>query len=142
MPFVLRTNTCFYVASGLENVVVVRQVQADLTALGHECTYDWTEHGAVWAGGLMRLREVALAELAGVREAAYVVVLLPGGQGTHVELGAALAYKKRIYVCSSTPEADFGAVAGTCAFYHCPQVWRGRPEALLPAVLDDFPMER
>lgn len=135
----LPARTRFYVASRLENATEVRRVQADLAALGHACTYDWTTHGPVWADGLVRLREVASAELAGVRQANYVVVLLPGGRGTHTELGAALAYGRRIYVCSQAPAVDFGAVEGTCAFYHYPQVWKGRPEALLPAVLDDFP---
>ena len=40
--------------------------------------------------------DTALAEIAAVREADVLVVLLPGGYGTHVEIGAALALGKPV----------------------------------------------
>jgi nucleoside 2-deoxyribosyltransferase len=41
---------------------------------------------------------IALAELAGIREADVLLVLLPGGCGTHVEIGAALALGKPVII--------------------------------------------
>jgi nucleoside 2-deoxyribosyltransferase len=48
--------------------------------------------------------EIALAELAGVREADVLIVLLPGGYGTHVEIGAALALGKPVILHAADRE--------------------------------------
>lgn len=131
----------YYIASGLENAERVRELKKILDASGWEHTYDWTVHGSVQQDGPERLAEVADAETRGVIEADVVITLLPGGRGTHVELGMAvgelkLAYMlqavgigevvgRRIIVFSETPGVDFDGWAGkTCAFYHHPYVER------------------
>jgi hypothetical protein len=63
-----------------------------LKAHGWERTFDWTDQDY----GPERYADVALAELAGVRDADVLIVLLPGGYGTHVEIGAALALGKPV----------------------------------------------
>ncbi len=75
-----------------------------------------------------------MQETAGVYMADVVIVLLPGGRGTHVELGVALGVADavvigpedepslRIVIYSPTPDKDFGDGGDTCAFYHHPFV--------------------
>ena len=84
-------------------------------------TYDWTAHGSVWKDGADRIRKVAQAEMQGVLDADYVVVLLPGGRGTHTELGMALADGKPVILYGT--DDDFSGPK-TCAFYHHPLVRR------------------
>lgn len=106
----------FYIASKLENAELVSSVAEVLKSLGWKHTYDWTVHGSVQGEGEARLTEVAEYELNGVRKADIVIVLLPGGRGTHVELGAALALGKRVYIWAETDEY-FLHDERTCVFY-------------------------
>ncbi len=138
----------YYIASGLDNAARVKVLKAILDGRGWKHTYDWTAHGAVFRRGLERLEEVSEAESEGVFIAEVVIVLLPGGRGTHTELGMAigqsqmfnyrrrdrsieasdggrriLVYSRRIVVYSPDPE-EFEANEKTCAFYHHPLVER------------------
>lgn len=108
----------FYIATGLQNVANHNIVRDRLLSLGHEITYDWTTHGNVKNTSLERLREVAhfMFDL-GIKAADYVVVILPGGKGTHTELGASLALNKKVFVYSEDEEV-FLPTNKTCGFYH------------------------
>lgn len=88
----------FYLASGLDNIRNASALREALERLGYPCTYDWMRHGAAFDRGWDGLADVAAAELKGVADADLVVVLLPGGRGTHVELGAALALGKPVVI--------------------------------------------
>lgn len=79
-------------------------------------TYDWTAHGSVQCEGPERLTEVAELELQGVKDADIVIVLLPGGRGTHCELGIANALNKKVFLWAETDEM-FLQNDRTCAFY-------------------------
>lgn len=68
-----------------------------------------------------RLQEVSIHELNGVSESEFVVVLLPGGKGTHLELGFAIAKGKKIFLHSEDPTL-FELGPQTNAFYHHPDV--------------------
>lgn len=130
----------YYIASGLENAAQVRELKTILDQAGWEHTYDWTVHGSVCASTPPeqrpeRLREVAGLESEGVWMADVVIVLLPGGRGTHTELGFALGMvdpvvfapdedRMRICIYSPDPEKDFGTNGTTCVFYHHPCVER------------------
>ncbi len=131
----------FYIASKLENAPQVRWLADKLIALGWEHTYDWTVHGSV-QGDADRCREVSEKETCGVLEAEVIIFLLPGGRGTHTELGIAIGStvlaaalceeaniglemdERRIVVYSGNPSLDFGSDGTTCAFYHHPLVER------------------
>lgn len=126
----------YYIASGLENHAKVRELKAILDARGWEHTYDWTVHGSVQKDGAERIGEVAASEIEGVYMADVVITMLPGGRGTHVELGGAITLsdsyvrnpdekpEPRIIIFSENP-ADFDDRAGTvCAFYLHPNVER------------------
>ncbi len=109
----------YYVASGLENKDRVRRVIDKIATRGHTISYDWTLHGDVRGRGEEMLNTVAGNETFVVIDASCVLILLPGGRGTHTELGLALASRsnKRIILWSETGE-EFGCDAKTCAFYH------------------------
>ena len=124
----------YYIASKLENHAEHNRVRDMLNALGHEITYDWTHHGPVYRSGLDRVREVAQLETQGVLDADFVVVLWPGGRGTHVELGVALAAGKPVIFISAV-EDHHAATQETCAFYHHPLVRRGRSAEEIAALL-------
>jgi hypothetical protein len=113
-----------YLASGLQNIERARQVRDWIAAAGHTITYDWMAHGPAGDRGAEYLTAIADRELQGVKDADCVVVLLPGGRGTHAELGAALALNKSVLVWDE--EATRWVVHnGTCAFYWHPRVVRG-----------------
>ena len=116
----------YYVASGVENAARVNEAAARLNALGHTRTYDWTRHGSVAAAPPKKKEQVALSEARAVAEAELVLLLLPGGRGTHAELGLAIAtaaQKRRILVFSES-SAPFAGADGFCVFYHHPAVTR------------------
>jgi hypothetical protein len=121
-----------YIASKLENFANVQCLRDCLRSAGHQITYDWTVHGPVYASGLARVREVAEAETLGVLNADLVIVLWPGGRGTHVEFGIALGASIPIIFVSGD-ERHHQATTETCAFYHHPRVTRCHtmPEVIL-----------
>ena len=110
----------FYIASALENHASVSLAATMLKNAGHTHTYDWTEHGSVQRDGDARIAEVAANEIAGVWAADVVIVLLPGGRGTHTELGVAIGAGKQVHVHGPMLDAS----GRTCAFYHAPNVTR------------------
>lgn len=111
----------YYIATRLERAVDHNVVRDAMRRAGHELTYDWTAHGSVKDEGRARIAEVAELEATGVRDAEYVVVLLPGGRGTHAELGMAIGWGVPILL-HSADGVEFADGAATCAFYHHPLV--------------------
>jgi hypothetical protein len=85
-----------YVAGKWQEKDSVRQVMSILVKLGHTITYDWTQHDDADDS-----YECALADLNGVAEANYIVVIadkLLSYRGVFVEIGAALALNKPVYI--------------------------------------------
>lgn len=109
----------FYIATTLSNAARAQQVRDRLTAAGHRCVYDWTTHGAVGHLGREALENVAVQEMLGVLTADVLIVLLPGGKGTHAELGMAIAMGKPIIIWDETGEA-LNVDDKTCSFYWLP----------------------
>ncbi len=113
----------YYIATSTARAAAHNQVRDALNELGHEITYDWTSHGSVRETSQARLQEVAHAEFQAILDADFVVVLLPGGKGTHAELGFAIAAKKGVFIHSEDP-AVFEPGSEVCAFYHHADVTR------------------
>ncbi len=109
----------FYIATSLSRAKEHNIVRDALLNQGLTLTYDWTKHGSVKCTTCENLRAVSENELKGVLEADILIVLIPGGHGTHVELGAALAHGKKI-ILHSMEEKYFMPCPDTCAFYHHP----------------------
>ena len=78
----------------------------------------------------------AEAERQGIADSDVVILLLPTGRGTHVELGMALAWNKKIYLCASSRE-NF-SLENTVAFYELPQIVRltGTAEENLKRIME------
>ncbi len=111
----------YYIATSLERASTHNIIRDALIKLGHVITYDWTIHGSVKNVSVNKLKEVGNLMLKGVKDADFVVVLLPGGKGTHTELGASLAYNKPVFLHAS--DAKFLQLGeDTCAFYHLKEI--------------------
>ncbi|MBQ7061220.1 MAG: hypothetical protein IJM85_05505 [Clostridia bacterium] len=115
----------FYVSTGIDNAALAIRLANTFISHGHELTYDWTAHGDVRYASEQRMSEVAFNEFRAVRDAELMVCLLPGGKGTHTELGAAIATRsnKRIILWSANGE-EFRHDSRSCVFYYHPAVER------------------
>jgi len=105
-----------YIATRLVRAAEHNLLRDALIREGHEVTYDWTVHCSVKNDGEDRLSKVADDEAAGVTEADLVVVLLPGGRGTHCELGMAVGAGVPLIIHNEGGEL-FQSDDKTCAFY-------------------------
>ena len=111
----------YYIATSLSRAAHHNLVRDALESFGYKISYDWTLHGSVKLVSKERLQEVAVHELSGISESEFVVVLLPGGSGTHLELGFAIARGKKIFL-HSEDQTLFELGPQTNAFYHHPGV--------------------
>jgi hypothetical protein len=111
----------FYIATGLENIKSHNRVRDWLIRDGHEITYDWTLHGAAYPQGMVYVKRIMAKEVQGVKDADFVVVLHPGGRGTHVELGIAIACQAPVLMFSKTKET-VECSPELCGFYVLPNV--------------------
>jgi nucleoside 2-deoxyribosyltransferase len=89
----------FYIGSSFSNIHHVRELAAFLKVQGFQQTYDWTANSR--ADSVGELRSIGEAEFAAVKKADFIVIILPAGKGSHIELGLALAFGKRVYLYSS-----------------------------------------
>jgi nucleoside 2-deoxyribosyltransferase len=108
----------FYVASSFRNLQTVRHVSEKLINRGFQLTYDWTRNEGV--STIEQLGEIGRQEIQAVTEADFVIVILPAGKGSHVELGIALGRGKKVYLYS--PNEEVKDVEMTSTFYHVPEV--------------------
>lgn len=110
----------FYVGSSFSNIEEVRFMRNELIALGHTYTYDWTQNER--ATSIDALRSIGEEEVSGIQSADFVVILLPGGKGAHVELGIAIGTNKHVFLY------DLGDqmmnMEETSTFYHVNAVQR------------------
>lgn len=112
----------FYVASSFKNMAHVQALSAALVAAGWEQTYDWTHAGGPAA--FDKRAEVSLAEVEAVKAADVVIMLAPGGRGTHIELGVAIALGKPIFLAAKSEKDLDGSDGKPCAFYSHPLIRR------------------
>lgn len=111
----------FYIASGIRNCGLVNFYARALEANGWQNTYDWTKQ----INGdktVEELAEYAQLEQKAIADSDAVILLLPAGRGAHVELGMALALKKKIYLCAAVKE-EF-SIENMVAFYQLPDIVR------------------
>ena len=109
----------FFLSTRKDRSAEANALSDALKARGWERTFAWTPDDSY---GVEGLAATALAELKGVSDADVLIVLLPGGFGTHVEIGAALALGKRVILHASdqsTLETPY-----RCAFHYHPSVRR------------------
>src|SRR5207245_10391381 len=85
----------FYFSTAKNRLDQAASLLDALRAAGWKQTFAWTSQDA---NNSAEYAEIAKAELAGVRDADVLIVLLPGGFGTHVEIGAAVALVKPVVI--------------------------------------------
>jgi hypothetical protein len=113
----------FYVASSFRNIVNVRYIAQTLESRGYVNTYDWTQNALARDAGqvtLGDLRSIGQRERDAVTGAHVVVIMLPGGKGTHVELGIAIAQGRRTILYST--DEIISNLEITSTFYHLPEL--------------------
>lgn len=108
----------FYVASSFRNIDAVRYVSEQLVSIGYIQTYDWTKNEEI--STFDDLKDIGQNEKKGILEADFIVILLPGGKGTHIELGIALGQGKKIFLYSANEEVNNFETTST--FYHLAEV--------------------
>jgi len=111
-----------YIATTLGNVALQNAMRDALMKEGHHTiTLDWSEIGELhdrpdlWT-------TVAKAEIDAVRKADLLILILKGGRGAHIELGAALVFDKPVIIVGPEDQYDDGGWGYPCLFYHHPTV--------------------
>jgi len=128
----------FYVASSFKNKEQVKYVSHELTIKGFVHSYDWTKNDRPTT--LEALTEIGTKEKEAVMNSDVVIILLPGGKGSHIELGMAIAAKKKVFLYS--PDNDIDDFALTSTFYQLPEVQKviGTIDDLLVTVCSKYQM--
>ena len=111
----------FYIGSGMKNCELVNYYSKILEEKGWKHTYNWAKN----INGdetIKDLIEYSKLEQQGIIDSDVVIILLPAGRGTHIELGMALALNKKILLCSETKE-EFN-IKNTVNFYQLPNIVR------------------
>lgn len=104
----------FYIGSGMKNCELVNYYSKKLKENGWKQTYDWVKNVNDDVN-IKDMIEYAKLEQQGIVDSDVVIILLPAGRGAHIELGMALALRKKIFLCSATKE-EF-SIENTVAFY-------------------------
>jgi nucleoside 2-deoxyribosyltransferase len=107
----------FYLATRKDRAAQAAPLLEALRAHGWERTLTWTDQDH---GGIPGYTKTAMVELQGVREADVLIVLLPGGYGTHVEIGAALALGKPVIL--HAPDRETLETPYPCIFHYHPSI--------------------
>jgi nucleoside 2-deoxyribosyltransferase len=107
----------FYLATRKDRGEQAARLLRALKSQGWERTYSWT---AEEGGTPEQYSGIAVKELKGVEEADVLIVLLPGGYGTHVEIGAALALGKPVIL--HAPDRKTLDSPYACPFHYHPNV--------------------
>lgn len=124
----------FYIGSKFSNHPAVNTVSCALIKEGFKHTFDWTK-GIHQEDSFENMLRYSLAEKKAIEDADIVIFLLPGGRGTHIEIGMAIALEKKIYICSSD-SSDFDE-EHTVNFYELPNITKlvGNIEQIVQQIL-------
>jgi hypothetical protein len=119
----------FYFATGIENIEVQRRGVRVLEAIGHKQSYDWTVHGDIGNDRELATRLIQ-DEMQGVYDADFVIVMLPGGRGTHTELGAAIMARKPVILLAQPDQLLLNGRVGAIYCHPLVQVYDGHVDNL------------
>lgn len=108
----------YYIGSGFYNIENVRRLRDLLSAQGHTHTYDWTLNTR--ADSVDALRDIGEKERDAIKASDFVVILLPAGKGSHVELGIAIGSGVPVFIHDTTDSMTNFETTST--FYHVAQV--------------------
>ena len=106
----------YYIATSFHNKEAHKECRRFFSDRGDELTFDWTVYSFIPDPYVMYT--IATKEIDAVKAADFVVVLLPGGRGTHTEFGAALALGKPVFVVAPHPQQLLDSQGLTNPFYY------------------------
>lgn len=86
----------YYIATGYPHRGRAKQLGDVIKAVGGEITCEWWLDDE--SGDIAELAEIGRKEFQGIRDCDVLVCLLPGYQGTHTELGAAVILGKKVII--------------------------------------------
>lgn len=109
----------FYIGSGFKNCELVNYYSKKLEENGWKNTYNWTKNINKDIT-IEDLKEISKLEQRGISDSDIVIILLPAGRGTHIELGMSIALNKKIFLCTSNKE-EF-SIENTVGFYQIPSI--------------------
>lgn len=109
----------FYIGSGFKNCELVNYYSKILEEKGWKNTYNWTKNINKDIS-IEDLKEISKLEQKGISDSDIVIILLPAGRGTHIELGMSIALNKKIFLCTSNKE-EF-SIENTVGFYQIPSI--------------------
>ena len=92
----------YYIATAFSNKEEHKICRRFFSDMGYELTFDWTVYPIIADPYVMYT--IAMKEIDAIKAADFIVVLLPGGRGTHTELGAALALGKPVFLVAPHPQ--------------------------------------
>ena len=121
----------YYIGSGFYNIENVRRLRDLLSAQGHTHTYDWTLNTR--ADSVDALRDIGEKERDAIKGSDFVIILLPAGKGSHVELGIAIGSGVPVFLHDTTDSMTNFETTST--FYHVAQVVQ------LSGALEDIPSQ-
>ena len=93
----------FYIGSGFKNAELVNEFSKKIQSHGWEHTFNWTKYISEYET-IEDLIKYSELEQKGIEQADAVIIILPAGRGTHIELGMAIALNKKIYLYSNSKE--------------------------------------
>ena len=125
----------FYIGSGMKNCKLVNQYSKILEENGWYHTYNWAKNVNDNETREDLINSSKL-EYQAIADSEVIIILLPAGRGTHVELGIAWALNKKIYLCDETKN-EFN-IENTVNFYQLPSIVRltGTVEENLKEIID------
>lgn len=109
----------FYIGSSFKNYELVNYFSKKLEEKGWQHTYNWAEN-INNEETIDDMIQYSILEQKAIIDSDVVIVILPAGRGTHIELGMALALDKKIYLCA-TDKNEFD-IKNTVNFYELPQI--------------------
>lgn len=107
----------FYIATRKDREAQANAISDALKGHGWQRTYVWTAQDGPDEA---RYSAIAKQELDAIRDAEVLIVLLPGGYGTHVEIGAALALGKPVIL--HAPNQKTLGTPYPCVFHYHPGI--------------------
>lgn len=108
----------YYIASSFANKEIVNLTIKSLNNLGFINTYNWTLNEK--ADNKLKLKNIGIEELNAVKDADILIAILPGGKGTHIEMGIAIGFNKPVLIAYFNKELI--SVDNSATFYHLDNV--------------------
>ena len=111
------TTKKLYIATSLRNIPRYNEVKTHFEQKGVIITYDWSVHGQVYTHD--ELRRYGIEEEKGVIEAHVFLIIFPGRNGAHYEMGMARILGTPIVILEEQEVEQK-------TFYHVPGLYKTR----------------